>query len=98
MAGIPKPKLNAGQRKSQRGTEEAPFVKWLLITVALLFSLVFLLLPLVNVFAQAFAKGFTVYWDALKHPDTIAAMKLTLLVTVICMPLNVLFGLAAAWA
>jgi sulfate transport system permease protein len=51
MAAIPQRKLAAGQRKSQRGTEEAPFVKWLLITVALLFSLVFLLLPLVNVFA-----------------------------------------------
>ena len=98
MSAIPKRTFSAGQRKSQRGTEEAPFVKWLLITVALLFSLVFLLLPLVNVFAQAFAKGFTVYWDALKHPNTIAAMKLTLLVTIICVPLNVLFGLAAAWA
>ncbi|KAF0181564.1 MAG: sulfate transport system permease protein [Limisphaerales bacterium] len=98
MAAIPKRQLTAGQRKSQRGTEESPFVKWLLITVALLFSLVFLLLPLVNVFAQAFAKGFTVYWDALKHPNTLSAMKLTLLVTAICVPLNVLFGLAAAWA
>lgn len=98
MAAIPKHKPSAGQRKSQRGTEESPFVKWLLIAIALLFSLIFLLLPLVNVFAQAFAKGITVYWDALKHPDTISAMKLTLLVTAICVPLNVLFGLAAAWA
>ena len=98
MAAIPQRKLAAGQRKSQRGTEESPFVKWTLIAVALLFSLVFLLLPLVNVFAQAFAKGFTVYWDALHHPDTLSAIRLTLLVTVICVPINVLFGLAAAWA
>lgn len=98
MAGIVKRKPAPGQRKSQRGTEESPFVKWTLITVALLFSLVFLLLPLVNVFAQAFAKGFTVYWSALQHPDTLAAMRLTLLVTAICVPLNIVFGLAAAWA
>jgi sulfate/thiosulfate transport system permease protein len=98
MAGIVKRKLTTGQRKSQRGTEESPFVKWALITVALLFSLVFLLLPLVNVFAQAFAKGATVYWEALRHPNTLSAMKLTLLVTAICVPLNIVFGFAAAWA
>ena len=45
---------------SRRGSEESPFVKWLLIGVALIFSIVFLLLPLVNVFAQAFSKGFDV--------------------------------------
>ncbi len=98
MAAIPRRTQSAGHRKSQRGTEESPFVKWTLITIALLFSILFLLLPLVNVFAQAFAKGLTVYWDALKHPNTLSAMKLTLLVTVICVPINVLFGLAAAWA
>lgn len=98
MSAIPQRNFSPGQRKSQRGTEESPFVKWTLITIALLFSLIFLLLPLVNVFTQAFAKGFTVYWDALKHPDTISAMKLTLVVTAICVPLNILFGLAAAWA
>jgi sulfate/thiosulfate transport system permease protein len=98
MAGIVKRKLTTGQRKSQRGTEESPFVKWALIAVALLFSLVFLLLPLVNVFVQAFAKGFTGYWNALQHPDTLAAMRLTLLVTAICVPLNIVFGFAAAWA
>ena len=84
-------------RKSQRGTEEPPFVKWLLIVVAWLFLGVFLLLPLVNVFAQAFGKGWNAYFGALRDPDTIAAIRLTLQVAAICVPLNVIFGLAAAW-
>ena len=72
-------------------------MKWLLIGLALLFCLVFLLLPLLNVFAQALSKGLGTYVDALKHPDSWAAIKLTVLVAVIAVPLNVLFGLAAAW-
>lgn len=98
MAGIVKRKHTPGQRKSKRGTEESPLVRGLLIAVALLFSLVFLLMPLLNVFAQAFTNGVGAYWKALIHPDTLSAMKLTLIVTIICVPLNALFGLAAAWA
>jgi sulfate transport system permease protein len=56
------------------------------------------LLPLINVFAQAFAKGWRYYLGALVNPDSMAAIRLTLLVAVISVPLNVLFGLAAAWA
>lgn len=89
--------MGAGHAKSQRGTEESPLVKWLLIGVALLFCLVFLLLPLLNVFAQAFGKGWGTYLDALKHPDSWSAIKLTLLVAAITVPLNVVFGLAASW-
>src|SRR5262245_62063435 len=83
---------------SRRGTEESPFIKWTLILAALGFCAVFLLLPLINVFAQAFAKGWRYYLGALTNPDSIAAIRLTLLVAVISVPLNVLFGLAAAWA
>lgn len=97
MAGTVKRRLGAGHAKSQRGTEESPFVKWFLIGLALLFCLVFLLLPLANVFAQAFSRGWATYLAALRHPDSWAAMKLTLLVAAISVPLNVLFGLAAAW-
>ena len=97
MAGAIKRRWGAGHAKSQRGAEESPLVKWLLIGLALLFCLVFLLLPLVNVFAQAFSKGWSTYLAALQHPDSWAAMKLTLLVAVITVPLNVLFGLAASW-
>jgi len=87
-----------GTSKSQRGTEESPFVKWLLIGVAMLFVVIFLLLPLVNVFAQAFAKGWQTYVKSLLDPDTMAAIRLTLLVAAISVPLNVIFGLASAWA
>jgi sulfate transport system permease protein len=79
-------------------TQEHPVVKWLLIAVAVLFSVVFLLLPLLNVFAQAFSSGLGEYWQALKDKDTLAAIRLTLLVTAISLPLNVVFGVAAAWA
>ena len=85
-------------KKSQRGTEEPPFIKWTLITVALAFSVVFLLLPLLNVFGQAFAKGWSFYWSSLTEPDSWAAIRLTLIVAAISVPLNVIFGLAAAWA
>jgi len=87
----------AGRVKSQRGTEESTFIKWLLIFVALLFTGVFLLLPLVNVFVQAFGKGFIAYKNALIDPDTLAAIKLTLTVAAISVPLNLTFGLAASW-
>jgi len=84
--------------QSQRGTEEPPLIKWTLIAIALAFSLVFLLLPLVNVFAQAFAKGWQAYWNSLTEPDSWAAIRLTLIVAAIAVPLNVMFGVAAAWA
>jgi sulfate transport system permease protein len=83
--------------KSQRGTEESPFIKWLLVFVAFLFTATFLLLPLINVFAQAFTKGWAGYLKALSDPDTMAAIRLTLTVAAISVPLNVIFGLAAAW-
>ena len=87
-----------GDTKSQRGTEESPFVKWLLIAVALGFVVLFLLLPLLNVFWQSLSHGLTVYWESLVDSDTRSAIKLTLLIAGISVPLNLLFGLAAAWA
>jgi sulfate/thiosulfate transport system permease protein len=87
-----------GRSKSQRGTEESPFVKWILISIALVFVVLFLLLPLLNVFAQALSKGWEAYWKALVDPDTRAAIRLTLTVAAISVPLNLVFGVAAAWA
>lgn len=84
--------------KSQRGSEESPLAKFVLISIALGFVGLFLLLPLINVFYQAFERGFTAYKEALVDPDTMAAIKLTLLVAVISVPLNVVFGVAASWA
>jgi len=98
MAGTVTKKTSLRHRASQRGTEESAVVKWVLISIAMAFCAVFLLLPLINVFGQAFSKGLTYYRDSLVHPDSWAAIRLTLLVAVITVPLNVLFGVAAAWA
>lgn len=73
-------------------------MKWTLISFGLAFALVFLLLPLITVFYQAFAKGIGFYISALTDPDSISAIKLTLLIAAISVPLNVVFGLAASWA
>jgi sulfate/thiosulfate transport system permease protein len=70
----------------------------LLIVTALLFLGVFLVLPLLAVFAQALAKGFGAYYLAISAPMAWAAVKLTLLVAAIAVPLNLVFGVAAAWA
>jgi sulfate/thiosulfate transport system permease protein len=71
---------------------------WILVTVAVLFSTVFLVLPLINVFAQALAAGLGPYWRALVDPDTISAIRLTLMIAAISVPLNAVFGVAASWA
>ena len=83
---------------SQRSTQEPALVKWLLIAVAMAFSVVFLFLPIINVFVQAFSKGAAHYWNVLAEPDTLSAIRLTLLTAAICVPLNVVFGVAASWA
>ena len=98
MAGIVKRNQTPHRGVSRRGTEEAPVVKWTLIAVAVAFAGIFLLVPLANVFAQAFDKGWKVYWTSLRDADSWSAIRLTLLVAVICLPLNVLFGVSAAWA
>jgi sulfate transport system permease protein len=69
-----------------------------LILLALAFIAFFLVLPLVAVFAEALAKGFAAYGAALVDPDALSAIRLTLLVAAISVPLNVVFGLCAAWA
>jgi sulfate/thiosulfate transport system permease protein len=98
MPGTNPKRRHVGVKASQRGTEESPLIKLVLIGLALCFCLVFLVLPLVNVFAQAFVKGWSYYWASLAHPDSWSAIRLTLLVAVIAVPLNAVFGLAAAWA
>lgn len=96
----PSPSVAATERGIPRRvvTTEARWVQWSLIGVALLFILLFLALPLAAVFAQAFSKGFTVFLEALQEPDTWSAIKLTLLTAIISVPLNLVFGVAAAWA
>jgi sulfate/thiosulfate transport system permease protein len=98
MARILTTQRRAAHRASQRSTEESPPARWALIIIALVFCFVFLLLPLANVFAQALAYGWKHYCLSLVEPDSRAAIRLTLVVAAISVPLNVVFGLAAAWA
>ena len=77
---------------------DAPWVRWLLIGIALGFLGLSLVVPLAAVFTQAFAKGLDVYLEAIREPVALAAVRLTLLVAAIVVPVNTLFGVAAAWA
>jgi len=78
-------------------TERAP-VRWVLIGVAVLFLAIFLFLPLAIVFFEAFAKGAGAYLAAITEKDSLAAIRLTLLVAAISVPANLVFGVAASWA
>lgn len=89
--------IEANQRKVYNVTEEPRIVRIALTVVSLLFLAVFLVLPLVSIFITAFQKGWETYIASITHPDALAAIKLTLLVTVIVVPLNTIFGIAAAW-
>src|ERR687889_236330 len=80
-----------------RATGEPPLVRWTLTGIALLFLLLTLVLPLALVFHEAFAKGFAAYWRAIADPDALRAARLTLLVAAVAVPLNLVFGVAAAW-
>ncbi len=80
-----------------RSTTESPFVRGLLIGIALLFLGLFLFLPLISVFVQAFAKGIAFYLRTLSDPLAWSAIKLTLIAAGISVPLNCVFGVAAAW-
>ena len=81
-----------------RAATEPRWLRWLLIATALAFLLVNLALPLVIVFAEAFRNGTAAYAAAIKDPDARAALKLTLTVAAIAVPINIFFGLAASWA
>ena len=81
-----------------RGTSEPVWVRRLLIGVALSFLTLFLFVPLAFVFTQAFAKGIGVYFAAIVDDDALAAIRLTFLAAAIAVPLNLVFGVAAAWA
>jgi sulfate transport system permease protein len=82
----------------RRTTGEPAFVRRLLIGIALGFLSLFLFLPLVFVFAQAFAKGLGFYFETMRDPNAWSAIKLTLTAALIAVPLNCVFGVCAAWA
>ena len=79
-------------------TRESQWVKWSIIGVGLGFSTLFLLMPLLAVFVEALRKGFGVYFAALVDAEALSAIKLTLIAALIAVPLNLVFGVAAAWA
>ncbi len=83
---------------ARSGTTESPWVRYILITIALIFVLLFLVLPLAAVFTEALRKGFDACWAALKEPDAWSAIELTLIAAAIAVPLNLVFGVSAAWA
>jgi len=85
-------------RRAQAGTTESAWVRRTLIGIALVFMFLFLVLPLAAVAAEALRKGFTAYLEALQEPDAWAAIRLTLLTAAIAVPMNLVFGVAAAWA
>ncbi|MDP5240793.1 sulfate ABC transporter permease subunit CysW [Uliginosibacterium sp. 31-16] len=79
-------------------TRDNPLVKWTILSISLLFFAGFLLLPLATVFVEAFKKGWDVYLAAITEADALAAVRLTLLAAAIAVPLNLVFGVSAAWA
>jgi sulfate/thiosulfate transport system permease protein len=84
---------------ARRGAlEEVPWVRWLLLTVALGYLALFLLMPLIVVVTEAFARGIATYLSALQERDARSAIRLTLTVAAIAVPLNMAFGVLAAWA
>lgn len=86
------------QQTRRAATSEPAAVRVLLIVSALGFLALFIGLPLAAVFVQAFSRGVSAYWAALTDADALAAIRLTLLTTAISVPLNTVFGVAAAWA
>jgi sulfate transport system permease protein len=81
-----------------RATTESALVRWALTALALAFLGLFLALPTVLVFVEALRKGLEAYRAVLVEPDTLAAIRLTLLAALVAVPLNAVFGVAAAWA
>ena len=89
---------NVPSARATAATVEARWVQVGLITIALLFLVVFLFIPLFAVFTEALRKGWDAYIAAIIEPDAVSAIKLTLLAALISVPMNLVFGVSAAWA
>jgi sulfate transport system permease protein len=92
------PDASAPRRRTTSATSESAAARAALIALALVFLALFLILPVVVVFAEALRKGVSAYFAAFGDPDARAAIRLTLTVVAIAVPLNMLFGIAASWA
>ncbi len=98
MGALTKAPLSTGARPIRAATAEPRWVQGGLILIAMSFLALFLVLPLVAVFAEALRKGVGAYLEGIREPDALAAIRLTLLVAAIAVPANLIFGLAASWA
>jgi sulfate transport system permease protein len=83
---------------SSRATTERPLTRAVLIAVSVAFLALFLLLPLITVFAEALRSGIAAYFASLGEADTLSSIRLTILIAAISVPANLIFGLAASWA
>ncbi len=96
MAGIVTNPRTGRKQSVQPHLTESPAIRWTLILIALLFIGLIVILPLVSVIAESFRKGWEAYVSALTDPDAMSALRLTLLTAAIAVPLNTIFGVAAA--
>lgn len=96
VPSAPTTPVRTGVRRETK-TEAKPVILTLL-TLGLGYFAIFVLLPLAIIFASAFQKGLEVYFEAFRNPDALAAIRLTLLVSAVAVPLNLVFGVAASWA
>jgi sulfate transport system permease protein len=90
--------INSQGQPKRPGTADPPWVRAVLIATTFGFLALFLFLPVIAVFAEAFAKGIGAYFAAITDPEALAAIRLTLMTAAIAVPLNVTFGIAASWA
>lgn len=88
----------AGPHSKPGAVQASPWVRRGLIGTALVFVVLFLVLPLAAVFFEALRQGWQAYADAFSDPDALSAIRLTALITLIVVPMNLLFGVCAAWA
>ncbi|HEX5034657.1 MAG TPA: sulfate ABC transporter permease subunit CysW [bacterium] len=83
---------------ASRATTESTPVRWLFILLAILFLGFFLVVPLIEVFSKAFAEGWKLFAASIREPETVSAIRLTLITAGVAVPLNIIFGLSSAWA
>jgi sulfate transport system permease protein len=88
----------AARFEANTATRDPAWIKIVVLGVSLGFFVLFLLMPLIAVFVEAFRRGWATYMAALTEPDAFSAIRLTLLIAAIAVPVNLLFGIAAAWA
>lgn len=98
MTASIQPSIKGTRFERNSATREPKWVKYTVLSIALTFFFLFLVVPLIAVFYEALRQGVNVYWQALVEPDAVAALKLTLLTAAISLPINLVFGVAAAWA